>query len=350
MEQTLETLQVKLEDTKVIGEEVKIGKSVSIGKNTLIKGNKVCIEDNVTIGDNCMISAENIIIGFGTVIEDNCRIILSGENTRFSVHDNCFIGHDSKILVPVFEAGDYVTLNNHLFINGVKPCIIGHNVWIGQNCILNARDKLTIGNGVGIGTYNCVWTHGAHGELLEGCNIFKIAPVVIEDDVWMVGSFNVISPGVTLGKRAVILTGSVVTKDVAPNTCVAGNPARGVTDKLKTYREITIDEKYRMMKEFMKEFVDTHYANNNAELENGWRIDDGENTYEISFIPEADDKSIEDNLIRVIFTKKNATTRNHEKISIFDLSSKKYTKKRSKIEVEIIKFLLYPRARFYSLP
>jgi carbonic anhydrase/acetyltransferase-like protein (isoleucine patch superfamily) len=209
---------------------------------------------------------------------------------------------------------------------------------------------LTIGNGVGIGTYNCVWTHGAHGELLEGCNIFKIAPVVIEDDVWMVGSFNVISPGVTIGKRAVILTGSVVTKDVAPNTCMAGNPAMDISDKLKTYREIMIDEKYGMMKEFMKEFVDTYYANNNAELENGWRIDDGESMYEISFVPEADDESIEDNLTRVIFTKKNATTQDHEKVSIFDLSSKKYTKKRSKIEVEIIKFLLYPRARFYSLP
>jgi acetyltransferase-like isoleucine patch superfamily enzyme len=116
-------------------------------------------------------------------------------------------------------------LHNHLLVNGYKPCNLGHNVWIRQNCILNSTDRLTIGNGVGIGTYSCVWTHGFFGELIGGCTIFKIAPVLIEDDVWLIGSFNVISPGITIGKRSVILTGSVVTKDVPPYACVAGNPA-----------------------------------------------------------------------------------------------------------------------------
>lgn len=143
-------------NNKIKGEKVKLGKCIKIGKHTVIEGKEIYVEDNVIIGDNTMISAKNIYIGFGTRIEENCKIVLSGENSKFSVGDNCFIGNNSRIIVPIFEDGDYVTLHNHLFINGVKPCIIGRNVWVGQNCILNAYDKLTIGDGVGIGTYNCV--------------------------------------------------------------------------------------------------------------------------------------------------------------------------------------------------
>jgi len=337
------------ENSKVEGEKVKLGKSIKVGKNTFIKGKEICIEDNVVIGDNTIISAKNIYIGFGSKIEENCKMLLRGENTKFSIGDNCLIGHDGKIIVPIFEVGDYVTLHNHLFVNGIKPCIIGHNVWVGQNCILNALDRLTIGNGVGIGTYSCIWTHGGHGELLEGCNILKIAPVVIEDDVWIVGSYNVVSPGVTLGRKSVILTGSVVTKDVAPYSCVAGNPARDITNKISPYRELTIDEKYKMMKTFMKEFVDTFYKNSVTELENGWRVREDKRTYEIIFLQEANDEFIGDDSTKIIFTKKSATTKNYKKVTIFDLFTKKYTKKRTEIEIKVIRFLLYSKARFYPL-
>jgi acetyltransferase-like isoleucine patch superfamily enzyme len=53
------------------------------------------------------------------------------------------------------------------------------------------------------------------------------APIIIEDHVWI--SFNVIVfKGVTIGKGAIIAAGSVVTKDVAPFTLMAGNPAKPV--------------------------------------------------------------------------------------------------------------------------
>jgi acetyltransferase-like isoleucine patch superfamily enzyme len=52
----------------------------------------------------------------------------------------------------------------------------------------------------------------------------KLAAVVIEDNVW-IGAGVTILKGVTIGKNAVIAAGSVVTKNVAPNTIVAGVPA-----------------------------------------------------------------------------------------------------------------------------
>jgi acetyltransferase-like isoleucine patch superfamily enzyme len=57
------------------------------------------------------------------------------------------------------------------------------------------------------------------------------APVVIEDDVW-IGFKAIILKGVSIGRGAIIAAGSVVTKDVAPWTVVAGNPAR-LIDKLQ---------------------------------------------------------------------------------------------------------------------
>ena len=50
-------------------------------------------------------------------------------------------------------------------------------------------------------------------------------PITIENNVWVGGSV-VICPGVTIGARSVIGAGSVVTKNVPPDTVAAGNPCR----------------------------------------------------------------------------------------------------------------------------
>ncbi len=50
------------------------------------------------------------------------------------------------------------------------------------------------------------------------------APVRIADNVW-IGMNAVILKGVTIGENAVVAAGSVVSKSVAANTVVAGNPA-----------------------------------------------------------------------------------------------------------------------------
>ncbi len=50
------------------------------------------------------------------------------------------------------------------------------------------------------------------------------APVIIGDNVW-IGMNAVILKGVTIGDNSVVAAGSVVTKNIEPNTVVAGNPA-----------------------------------------------------------------------------------------------------------------------------
>jgi len=60
-----------------------------------------------------------------------------------------------------------------------------------------------------------------------GWELSQSSPVIIGDGVW-VGSNCTILKGVTIGDGAIIARGSVVTKEVAPFTLVAGNPAKEI--------------------------------------------------------------------------------------------------------------------------
>jgi acetyltransferase-like isoleucine patch superfamily enzyme len=51
------------------------------------------------------------------------------------------------------------------------------------------------------------------------------SPIVIERNVWIAAGATIIG-GVTVAENSVVAAGSVVTRDVPPNTLVGGNPAR----------------------------------------------------------------------------------------------------------------------------
>ena len=65
----------------------------------------------------------------------------------------------------------------------------------------------------------------------EGClqseTDWKVIPVLVKKGA-SIGSGTTIMCGVTIGENAVVGAGSVVTKNVAANTIVAGNPAKVV--------------------------------------------------------------------------------------------------------------------------
>jgi phosphonate metabolism protein (transferase hexapeptide repeat family) len=55
----------------------------------------------------------------------------------------------------------------------------------------------------------------------------RSTPVTIDHDVW-IGHGAIILPGRSVGTGAVVAGGAIVTKDVAPYTIVAGNPAKPI--------------------------------------------------------------------------------------------------------------------------
>jgi acetyltransferase-like isoleucine patch superfamily enzyme len=111
------------------------------------------------------------------------------------------------------RAGGRLTIGDHVFVNS------GASVY--------AHQQVTLGSHVLLGDHAAVWDTDFHA-LEEGAEP-RVAPVSIGDAVW-IGRQAIVLPGVTIGGGAVVAAGAIVTRDVAPATLVAGNPARPVRE------------------------------------------------------------------------------------------------------------------------
>ncbi|MES3016798.1 MAG: sugar O-acetyltransferase [Bacteroidota bacterium] len=111
-----------------------------------------------------------------------------------------------------------------LYINYGKHLSIGKNVFINFNCTFLTLGGIIIEDDVLIGPDVKILSEGhplAPGErqsLVPG-------KVHIKQNAW-IGAGATILAGITIGENAVVAAGSVVTKDVAANTVVAGIPAK----------------------------------------------------------------------------------------------------------------------------
>jgi maltose O-acetyltransferase len=102
---------------------------------------------------------------------------------------------------------------------------LGNNSVINQNCRLDNRGGIIIGDNVSISAEVCILT--ADHDLQNSEFAGRTRPVTIEDYVFL-GTRAMILPGVTLGKGSAVAAGAVVTKNVPPFTIVAGVPAKPI--------------------------------------------------------------------------------------------------------------------------
>lgn len=107
---------------------------------------------------------------------------------------------------------------------------MGNRSVINFGCYLDNRRGIVIGNNVGIAHNTKIYTlgHNLDSPKFET----KGFQVTIEDDVFIFSN-AIIMPGVTIHKGAIVLAGSVVTKDIPAWTIVGGNPAKFVRNRNK---------------------------------------------------------------------------------------------------------------------
>ena len=120
---------------------------------------------------------------------------------------------DSFLLIPPF------------YTAGGDEIRVGRNVFVNQNCTFYDLGGLDIADDVMIGPNVSIITTGHPLEPSQRRAATIGKPIVIERNVWIAAGAIIIG-GVTVGENAVVAAGSVVTRDVPPNTMVGGNPAR----------------------------------------------------------------------------------------------------------------------------
>lgn len=149
---------------------------------------------------------------------------------RLVLGDCVHIGPGCNIQVPELTILDYTKIHRNCLVYGRNPLSIGYNCWFGEGTIIDAEGYTTIGNNVGVGAHSQLWSHIRHGDLLQGCQLYKFGRLTICNDAWLVG--HCITSPVSIAEFSVALVGSVITQDMAANRIYGGCPAKDLTERL----------------------------------------------------------------------------------------------------------------------
>ena len=180
----------------------------------------------------------NVTLGEDVVVEDFCIIGLPFKGMK---NIQTIIGSGA-----IIRAGTYIYAGNQ----------IGKNFQTGNKA--NIRELNQIGDDVSIGTLSVIEHHISIGNNVRiHSQVFVPEYSTLENDCWIgpnavltnarypkhiavkeelkgpwigsnakIGANATILPGVAIGKNSLIGAGCVVTKHVAPDTIVVGNPAK----------------------------------------------------------------------------------------------------------------------------
>ena len=148
----------------------------------------VCIADDVKLGKDVKLS--KFINLYGCCVGDNTKI-----GAFVEIQKNAFIGKNCKISSHTFIC-EGVTIEVNVFI--------GHNVTFINDSFPRATAK--------------------DGKLQTEAD-WKVEPTLVKKGA-SIGSGSTILSDVVIGENAIIGAGSVVTKNVLPDTIAAGNPAK----------------------------------------------------------------------------------------------------------------------------
>lgn len=162
--------------------------------------------------------------GGRTVIEKNVRFLLRNSG-------DCKMGNNSRLCRDC-----------KIVING-GSIILGNNVTVGEKCIFNVFDDITIGDNVLMADkINFITNEHGYKDVSRPINASPETSkkIIIGSDSW-IGINATILAGTKVGKHCVIGAGSVVKGSYPDFSVIAGSPARIIkkydfdTEKWRSY-------------------------------------------------------------------------------------------------------------------
>ena len=139
-----------------------------------------------------------------------------GKDVRLSKFINlygCEIGDETKI-------GSFVEIQKNAVVG--KRCKISSHTFICEGVVI--EDGVFVGHGVTFTNDSYPRATTADGNLQTEAD-WKVERTLVKEGA-SIGSGATILSQVSIGEKAIVGAGSVVTKDVPPRAIVAGNPAR----------------------------------------------------------------------------------------------------------------------------
>ncbi|MEO8842383.1 MAG: acyltransferase [Kofleriaceae bacterium] len=148
-----------------------------------------------------------------------------GADSRIEVGAGCLIDGILVTEAPraIVRVGSNVSIGGRTLLAAVKSIVVEDDVLISYECIISDSDNHNLRYSLRK-TDLRDWLAGRHDW-----SKVETRPVRICKGAW-IGARVIVTKGVTIGEGAVCGMGSVVTKDVAPYTVVAGNPARVIKE------------------------------------------------------------------------------------------------------------------------
>jgi acetyltransferase-like isoleucine patch superfamily enzyme len=160
-------------------------------------------------------------------IAENVKLGKDVKLSKFINLYGCEIGDETKI-------GAFVEIQKNASVG--KCCKISSHTFICEGVTI--EDNVFIGHGVTF--INDSYPRATTGEgKLQTEADWKVERTMIKRGA-SIGSGATILSNTDIGENAIVGAGSVVTKDVPPNTIVAGNPAK-ILRYLEQVMEITSD-------------------------------------------------------------------------------------------------------------
>jgi maltose O-acetyltransferase len=162
------------------------------------------------------------------------RKLYIGATSRFLPHLSFNRTRTTLLRRAGFRIGAGSLIMGHIDITGpgdiAELLSIGDDTFITGPLHIDLGARVRIGDRVRTGHHVALLTFDHEiGPSAFRCGQLTAAPIGVGDGAWL-GSYVTVLPGVEIGAGAVVATGAVVTRDVAPNMLVAGVPAKQIRD------------------------------------------------------------------------------------------------------------------------